>query len=116
MNNDDFTWDDILKEIDEEYHYFHNNSPKFVQKLNKKQINRFSELDCRVYDKPIITSLYLTEGKYLVNEAEYATYTARTSVNYICKSLNIPKEFLSVEANDDVLEFINAVHGICCTR
>ena len=90
MKDDDFTWGDILKEFDEEYHYFHDNSPKFIQKLNKKQINRFGELDCRVYDNPIISSLHLTEGKYLVNEAEYATYPARTSINYICKSLNIP--------------------------
>ena len=109
MKDDDFKRGDILKEFDEEYHYFHDNSPKFIQKLNKKQINRFGELDCRVYDNPIISSLHLTEGKYLVNEAEYATYPARTSINYICKSLNIPKEFLSVESNADGTEFINAI-------
>lgn len=30
MENVGIAWGDILKEFDEEYHYFHDNSPKFL--------------------------------------------------------------------------------------
>lgn len=109
MNNIDFTWDDILQELNEEYHHFHDNSPKIVQELTESEINRFGEFDWDVYDNLVLSSLYLTEGKYLVNEAEFATYPAQTSIDYISKSLNIPKGFLTIGTTNNDVEFINAV-------
>lgn len=95
MKDTIYNWGDLGFFLNEKYDYYHNNAPKPFDRLNLNEVLDFGEISDDVYDNPIIRALALNEGKGLLNEAEYATYPMETTINYVSKSLNIPRKMFA---------------------